>query len=133
LGKKISRREVIKITAKTLVATYLGHSLIGCASSDDDSSSSSTTSTTLYIPPVVTPDSSNIISLQANEGTTQFYSGFDSVTKGFIDVNNTAGTTYLGPTIRVSSTNANSTTTGTPMVDQGTQKICGKYGCFFGI
>ncbi|PCI29906.1 MAG: hypothetical protein COB67_03080 [SAR324 cluster bacterium] len=124
MSKKISRRKVIKSTAKFLAVTYMGHTLIGCASEDSDSSSTSTSTsdTTLFIPPVVTPDGSNNISLQANEGTTQFYSGFDSVTKGFVDVNNAASTAYLGPTIRVSSTNSNSTASGTPMVDQGTQK-----------
>jgi blue copper oxidase len=76
---------------------------------------------TLTIPPEVRPDGSNNIGLQANEGTTEFYSGVSSATKGFVDTNNSAGTSYLAPTIRVSNSNVNSTANGTQMVDQGTQ------------
>jgi len=103
----------------------------GGSSSGDNSGGGSTTpppsppprasTTTLAIPPLVTPDGSNTINLQANDGTTEFYTGVSSVTKGFVDVNNDTGTSYLGPTIRVSSSNIHSTASGTEMVDKGTQ------------
>lgn len=101
-------------------------SIINACGSSSSTATTTTTDTTtatdtLAIPPEVRPDGSNNISLQANEGTTEFYSGVSSATKGFVDTNNSAGTSYLGPTIRVSSSNVNSLTTGTQMVDQGTQ------------
>ncbi len=77
--------------------------------------------TTLAIPPEVKPDGSNTINLQVNEGKTQFYAGIDSDTLGFVDLNNNPGTSYLGPTIRISAINPNSEASGTEMVNKGTQ------------
>jgi len=98
-----------------------GSSTTPAATTTPEADNTTTPSTTtLTFPPVVTPDSGNVISLQAVDGTTDFYTGFSSTTKGYVNVDNSAGTSYLGPTIRVTSTNSNSTAAGTPMVDQGT-------------
>jgi len=133
--KNIDRREFLK-TSKYLVLIPCYPLLKGCggssSSSGDDSAATDTgdsatdtdtetSTTTLVIPPLVEPNASNQISLQANDGSTNFYDGVSSVTKGFVDVNNDAGTSYLGPTIRVRSYNTNASSTGTTMVDQGTQ------------
>ena len=98
----------------------------GCSSSSSSSSGGGTSSTnTFSTPPLVEPDSSNTISLTAVEGTTEFYSGYASSTIGMVDNNNNAGTSYLAPTIKVTASNTNSNSTGTAMVDKGTQSAGG--------
>lgn len=125
----MNRRKFLKQSScVTLIPLY--STIVSCSISVDDDTDTDTdtdtdadtsTTTTLNIPPLVEPDSNNQIQLQANDGTTDFYEGVSSITKGFIDRNNDAGTSYLGPTIRVRSHNTNSNSSGTTMVDLGTQ------------
>lgn len=118
----MNRRDfVFSITPLTLLP--LSSLLTACGGDSGSTATDTTTAstTTLSIPPLVTPDGSNTIRLSANEGLTEFYDGVSSVTKGFVDTGNSAGTRYLGPTIRVTSTNPNASAAGTEMVDKGTQ------------